>query len=209
MEKNVNKDIKAIIFDFGGVIEFWKSGGILNTIAEAIGVSAMDFRETYFKRNHLSNVGNIPYEEMMLLVVGHFTDSSELKTKTLEIVQDFQSGSKINHELLSFFPILKESGYKLAILSNATSELRGKLKTLGVDTLVDEVVVSGEIGFQKPHKEAFHIVFERLGVRPEEVVFIDDAQKSLETAGEIGYAPVLFRGNEQLKADLKALGINL
>jgi len=31
----------------------------------------------------------------------------------------------------------------------------------------------------------------------------------LEKADEIGYIPILFKGNEQLKADLKKMGIEI
>jgi epoxide hydrolase-like predicted phosphatase len=209
MKKPLIKKIRAVVFDFGGVIELWGSGGVLRPIAESIGVPVSDFTNEYFKHNHLSNVGNITWEEMLLRVVERFTDSFELKTKVLGIIKDFQAQNEINSEILAFFPILRACGYKVAIFSNATSQLRIKLKQLGIDVLVDEVVVSGEIGFQKPHKEAFQVLFERLGVNPEEVVFIDDARKSLEKADEIGYTPILFRGNEQLKVDLRNLGINL
>lgn len=70
-------------------------------------------------------------------------------------------------------------------------------------------VISGEIGFQKPHKEAFQVLFEKLDLQPEEVVFVDDSTRSLEKAAEIGYIPILFKNNEQLKADLITAGISL
>lgn len=79
----------------------------------------------------------------------------------------------------------------------------------GILKLVDEVVISGEIGFQKPYTEAFDVVFQKLGVLPQEVIFIDDAPKSLEKAVEIGYTPILFLGNDKLKKDLSELGISL
>lgn len=85
--------------------------------------------------------------------------------------------------------------------------MRQQLIDKNIIDLVDEAVISGEIGFQKPSKEAFAILFQKLGLQPEEVIFIDDAPKSLETAGEIGYSPILFEGNTKLKEDLRKLGI--
>jgi HAD superfamily hydrolase (TIGR01509 family) len=87
--------------------------------------------------------------------------------------------------------------------------LREQLNNTNIIEYVHEVVISAEIGFQKPSKEAFAILFQKLNVLPEVVVFIDDAPKSLETAGEIGYTPILFEGNSKLKDDLKNLGISL
>lgn len=199
--------IRAIVFDFGGVIELSEGGHLLKDIAEAIGIPIVDFKGEYFKHNHLSNVENLDWEDMILKVVSVFDGSEETKNKVLAIINEYQSQRKINVELVAMFPKLKQQGFKIAIFSNHTSKLRDKLKGNGILDLVDEVVVSGEIGFQKPHKEAFDCLFEILKVQPHEVVFIDDSPKSLEKAGEIGYIPILFKNNEQLKTDLSNLEI--
>jgi putative hydrolase of the HAD superfamily len=201
--------IKAIAFDFGGVIEIFGKRNILNDIAHIIGVPEDDFRRRYFELNHLSNVGNISWEALISQVIESFTHSAELKMQSLDEVKRFQSEAEINQGLIAMLPALRRQGYTIALLSNATSQLRDKLKRLGIEALFDEVVVSGEIGFQKPHREAFEVLFSRLGVMPQEVVFVDDTSRSLEKAHEIGYTPILFRGNEQLFHDLKALGIEV
>ena len=142
MEKNANKSIKAVAFDFFGVVELFEGGGL-------------------------------------------------------------------NTELLSYLPQLKKLGLKTGIFSNANSILRERLRELDLLDVSDILVISGEIGFQKPHKEAFQVLFEKLELKPEEVVFVDDSPENLKKADEIGYIPILYKSNEQLKADLKALGIEI
>ena len=142
MEKNANKSIKAVAFDFFGVVELFEGGGL-------------------------------------------------------------------NTELLSYLPQLKKLGLKTGIFSNANSILRERLRELDLLDVSDILVISGEIGFQKPHKEAFQVLFEKLELKPEEVVFVDDSPENLKKADEIGYIPILYKSNEQLKADLKALGIEV
>ena len=146
---------------------------------------------------------------MILRVAGFFTKSKEKAEGVKEIVRIGALNRNINAELLLFFPQLKKLGLKTGIFSNSNSILRGRLKEYGLLGLPDVLVISGEIGFQKPHKEAFQILFEKLKLQPEEVVFIDDTPRSLEKADEIGYIPILFKNNEQLKADLRSMGINL
>ncbi|MBI4085086.1 MAG: HAD-IA family hydrolase [Candidatus Liptonbacteria bacterium] len=208
----MNKKIKAVVFDYGGVIELENAGdfagNFLGKIAEIVGVPADDFRNEYFKYNHLSNIKNMSWEDMIIEVVSKFTDSKEIKDRVLSFERESKSKRIINRELLDLFPILKSQGLKAGIFSNSNSQLREKLSATGIAKLVDEIVISGEIGFQKPHKEAFNVLFEKLGVRPGELVFIDDTPKSLEKADEIGYVPILFKNNEQLKTDLKNLGIS-
>lgn len=201
--------IKAVVFDFGGVIELYEGGRISRKFAEVLEVDYDKFKAVYFEHNHLSNVGNLKWEEMVLKVASVFDKSKEKEAQIKAIIQENHSKLKINSELLTFFKILRQQGLKVAIFSNATSKLRKRLVKEDIAGLVDEIVISGEIGHQKPNKEAFQILFEKLGCRPEEVIFIDDTKKSLEKASEIGYIPILFKNNELLKVDLYSHGILL
>ena len=209
MKKGTNKNIKAIVFDFGGVIELYEGGAMLSAIAQNLGVSVGDFRSVYFQHNHLSNVKNMSWEDMILTVVSVFNKDKAKEDEIRKIIENRASRRRVNTELLSFFPQLKKLGLKTGIFSNANSALRERMKELGLLGLPDVLVLSGDIGHQKPHKEAFQILFGKLKLRPEEVVFIDDTPRSLEKAGEIGYIPILFKSNEQLKTELKDMGINL
>lgn len=207
--KTSRKKIRAVVFDYSGVIELTpgSGGGVLRAIAESLKVPFETLQKEYFKRNHLSNVGNISWDDVLLQVVAVFDDRKEAGDRALSILEDFRSRLQVNKELVGFFPILRQRGFKVGIFSNYRESLRGRLREQGILDQIDEVVVSGEIGFQKPHKEAFEVLFKILKVLPEEVVFIDDTPKSLETANEIGYIPILFQNNTQLKDDLRTLGV--
>lgn len=207
--KTSTNNIKAIVFDFGGVIQLFNGGSILEDIANILQVEISDFKQRYFEHNHISNVKNVPWEEMIIRVVRTYDETPKIISQINQLVRDHQSKRVINDELITWFPKFRKLGYKIAILSNATTGLRKELQDLGIHQHIDEIIISGEIGFQKPHKEAFDVVFQKLNVLPQEVVFIDDAPKSLEKAGEIGYIPILFCGNNKLKEDLKKLGISL
>ena len=205
----LNKKIKAVAFDMGGVIAVSGGRDILEQIAEMLGVPADAVKQEYWKRNHLSNVENMKWEDMIVEVVRVFDTTPETEARTREFVRTHEAAREINHDLVAWFPKLRAIGLKVAILSNATTELRVKLEREGIAPLLDAIVISGEIGYQKPHKEAFDVLFGRLGLPPEEVVFVDDSPKSLEKAGEIGYIPVLYKNNEQLKRELEEYGIKI
>ncbi|HSR88781.1 MAG TPA: HAD-IA family hydrolase [Candidatus Udaeobacter sp.] len=202
-------DIKAVCFDFGGVIELYEYGKILPKIAELLNVPLADFRAEYFKHNHLTNIGNQNWEEIIIKAVKTFSDNTETESAVRALIHKWSTSKKLNTELLSWFTVLKQQGFKVGILSNNTSKLRQEIEAQGIHNLTDVIVISSEIGFQKPHKEAFLHLFEKLNVLPQETIFIDDASKSLEKAAEIGYHPILFQDNEQLKKDLQNFGILL
>jgi epoxide hydrolase-like predicted phosphatase len=57
--------------------------------------------------------------------------------------------------------------------------------------LFDEVVISGEVGLRKPDPPIFGVAAERLGVPPEECVFVDDLPGNIEAAEALGMRGVL------------------
>jgi putative hydrolase of the HAD superfamily len=205
----MSPNIKAVGFDFSGVIELYPPGRLLTTIAELFNIPLEQFQTEYFKQNHLSHVQNQNFADVVVKVASAFSADSQTEDKIKNIIRDRQNKSRLNRELILWFSALKQKGFKVGILSNYTTDLTDKLKLAGIYDLVDAVVVSSEIGFQKPDREAFSVLFERLGVLPEETIFIDDASRSLEKAPEIGYYPILFKDNDHLRKDLQGFGIEL
>lgn len=202
--------IKAVVFDYGDVIDVGDSKkSQLESLAEIVNVPIDDFRKEWFKHNHLVNIFNRPIPEVILKVVEPFNLSEETKHQLVFFARGYESGRRINTELVNWFAELKSKGYKVGIFSNYGTELRKKLEDNGLINLVDVAVISGEIGHQKPHKEAFEVLFEKLDVLPREVVFIDDSKRSHEKSEEIGYIPILYKNNEQLREELAQLGVQI
>ena len=103
-------------------------------------------------------------------------------------------------------------GYKLSILSNADISLRQRLeRDIGIHDLFDDIVCSAEVGMAKPEPTIFMLAAERLGMAPEQCVFVDDYDLNVEAAREVGMEAVLFRVDrgDDLRAQLAALGVVL
>ena len=66
--------------------------------------------------------------------------------------------------------------FKLGVISNAISPWpRRFLELEGLDKYFSTVVISGEVGWRKPHKRIFELALSELGVRPEEAVHIGNS----------------------------------
>lgn len=100
----MNNRYKAVVFDFGGVIEITPDGNPLKKVADLVGVSIDEFHKEYFKHNHLSNVDGLPWEETVAIVVSHLTDSEDIVEQSRQIILDHIASRKINQELVDFFP---------------------------------------------------------------------------------------------------------
>ena len=100
---------------------------------------------------------------------------------------------------------LRSDGYRTAILTNNVAEWsefwRGSIPI----ELFDVVVDSSEVGLRKPDHAIFALVCERLGVEPEEGVFLDDSPGHIAGAEAFGLHTVLVTGPDQAVAALDAI----
>lgn len=84
--------------------------------------------------------------------------------------------------------------YKTSVLSNADNTLVSRLRDgLGIYDLFDDVVCSADVGVAKPEPRIYALAAERLGLPPEQCVFIDDLERNIEAAREAGMHGVHFR----------------
>lgn len=82
---------------------------------------------------------------------------------------------------------LKEKGMKLLLLSNAQNCFIYNELPLEVRRLFDVVLISEEMGMKKPAKEVFQLAFDKLGMKPEDTVFVgDSAEDDMIPAGKAG-----------------------
>ena len=196
---------KAIGFDYGGVI-IGQPGSIFSSkICEILEINLETFRGVYFKNNSLLNKHRISYDEFWRQMLIEFGKPEKEK----EIFDFLRSLPKeeINIEVVNLIKNLQAKGYKTGLFSNNSTRINKELIDFGIDKIFDVIMISEDIGHMKPEVEAFKLFFEKIGVNPNEAIFIDDTEMSLSTAKEIGYTPILFKNVDDLKKELIDLGV--
>jgi putative hydrolase of the HAD superfamily len=79
-----------------------------------------------------------------------------------------------------------------------------------LDELFEAIVISGEVGMHKPEPAIYMLGAERLGLRTEDCVFVDDLRENCQGAEEVGMTAVLHRGADSTLPMLeKLLGVPL
>ncbi|MBW4718874.1 HAD family hydrolase [Saccharothrix obliqua] len=78
------------------------------------------------------------------------------------------------------------TGLPTAVVSNIAWDIRAVFERHGVVDLVDEYVLSYEVGHVKPDPEIFRIACDRLGVRPDEVLMVGDSAEADGGAAAVG-----------------------
>jgi putative hydrolase of the HAD superfamily len=95
------------------------------------------------------------------------------------------------------------AGIRTGLLSNSMGH--GRYDRSLFPELFDGVVISGEVGLHKPQPEIFELGAERIGLPPEECVFVDDLRENCEAAEALGMTAVLHRGADTTLPELERL----
>ncbi|WP_457620959.1 TIGR02253 family HAD-type hydrolase [Methanopyrus sp.] len=98
---------------------------------------------------------------------------------------------------------LREMGFKLgAVTSGLAVKQWEKLIRLGIHHFFHEVVISEEIGVEKPNPKIFIEAARRLGVKPEEAVYVGDRlDKDIRGANRAGMVTVRIRRGKYRKLE--------
>lgn len=196
---------KAIGFDWGGVLNGRPGKFFGQKVSELLGTTHEKYLEAYFHHNKKINRGEVTWDELWSLVLTELEQPDKVQ-EVMKISQEFNADS-LNQNVLDLVDKLRVLGYKTGLLSNNTHEKAAIMREKGLDSHFDVFHISAETSFVKPELEAFSHLAEGLGVQLDELIFIDDAEKSLSTAEECGFTPILFESYEQLTKELTKLGI--
>lgn len=111
--------------------------------------------------------------------------------------RNMSSRMAISEANLGVLQSLRTAGYRLGIVSNAhflPEMMWEDIRRLGIADSVDSVVFSSEIGVRKPHPAIFRRVLDKLGMPPEEAMFVGDRLRDdIAGANRLGMVSVLTR----------------
>ncbi len=120
-----------------------------------------------------------------------------------ELEHDFSVNDRIDVALISFVRSLRPR-YKTALLSNAWPDARELFTHIyKLSDAFDEMVISAEEGVAKPDARIFQIATARLGIAPDETLFIDDWPPNVEGARAFGMQALVLISTEQALAELQ------
>jgi putative hydrolase of the HAD superfamily len=122
-----------------------------------------------------------------------------------ELEQDVFGAEAVDERMAAFLGSLRPH-YKTALLSNAWPEARQSLhERRGVGAVVDMLLLSSEERLMKPDTRIYQLAAERLGVAPEEALFVDDFAPNVEGARDAGMRAVHYTTREAALRELAEL----
>lgn len=204
---NRNTDtLNTLIFDLG---EVYLTGvlGVESKLEHVLGLSPKCILDginkgqlrTYFE-------GRITEDEFWQSVINEnqwVVDIPTLKRIVRTNFQEVQGVREILEEL-------HRSELKLALLSvHAREWIDYCASRFDYHRLFNCVAYSFEIGLCKPDPRAYTYVLEKLGVLPENCLFVDDSDTNIVAARRLGMHVIKFSSASQLRAVLNDYGINV
>ncbi|MCD6400657.1 MAG: HAD family phosphatase [Anaerolineales bacterium] len=194
-------NIRAIIWDFGGVILRTTNPESRNQLASEFGMTRLELEYLVFASplGKKAQLGEITPDDLWAGLLSNLGAPIE-ESKTIQ--KRFWGGDCLDHNLIEYIQSLKSS-YKTALLSNAWKDLRHLLNNeWEISKIFDEIIVSAEVKVMKPDPQIYQITLERLNIDAHEAIFIDDFERNIKGAQRVGMHAVQFLNPEQIKTDL-------
>ena len=196
--------IRAVILDIGGVLEYTPPTGHTAAWEAELGLAEGELDRRMLDVWRGGSLGTISEEEVHAAIVARLGLSPADLDRFLAGVWEEYLGSP-NTELVAWFAGLRPR-YRTGIVSNSFVGAREReSERYGFEDLTDTIVYSHEVGVAKPDPAIYLLACDRLGVRPEEVVFLDDREPAVEGARAVGMSAVLYRDNAQAIGEVERL----
>ncbi len=201
-------EIKAIFFDFGGVIARLDREQT-RALEERYGLPRGGLLDALYgiPQWREAETGRLPEEEWLRAVLRRL---EEMAGRPIPQIQsDWQVvWRQLDEEVLALVRRLRQR-YLVGIISNSTPRLeRDILQANGIHDLFQIVVNSSRVGIAKPDPAIFRVAAERAGLPPEACVHIDDLLQNVQGARQAGFWAILHRGDvETTVLALRGLGV--
>jgi epoxide hydrolase-like predicted phosphatase len=198
------RKIESIIFDWGGVLIDDPAPGLTRYCAAALGVSEEQYIEAYSKFETDFRKGVISEDSFWAQLCGELNvPKSAIPSLWGEA---FAQVYKPKEDMFSLVSLLRNNGYKTALLSNTEIPAMQYFYQQQYD-MFDVLVFSCWEGIKKPEQKIYELALERLGSRPAQSVFIDDKSRCIKGAQEVGLNTILFESASRTKEGLASLGV--
>jgi len=194
--------IKAVIFDWGGVLIDNPTEGILQYSREALGIGTGCMLAAYRKLMPYFQEGRISEEEFWKGVRRRTGAKGQLPASLW--LTAFEKSYVERTDVFAVAADLHGRGFRTAILSNTEKPAR-PLMNREPYRIFDPIVLSWEVGSSKPQRRIFEALIEALASDPPEILLIDDVEANVTAARDLGLQGLLFTDAEKLRKDLAPL----
>ncbi|WP_017575629.1 HAD family hydrolase [Nocardiopsis kunsanensis] len=199
----------TVLFDMFGVIARTQSAQSRAALEHASGIQPGLFWECYWGERFPYDRGDLTGPAYWRSV-GRRAGTEFDDRRVAELLElDLESWSRVDEDMVSLAEGLSASGVRLGMLSNIPFEIADMFEAdhARVLRLFPVLGFSCRIGRAKPDPESFGWCLEGLGVEPGRVLFVDDTERNVTAARELGLGGHHFTSAAGLREELAARGL--
>jgi putative hydrolase of the HAD superfamily len=197
--------LKGLLVDYGGVL----TSNIFESFAafcDAEGLSPDRVREAFRNEGdgrqllfdlELGKLADADFERQFGAHLGLAEERAE------GLIERLFGGMRPDRDMEMAVVLAKRQGIRTGLISNSWGT--GRYDHDRFPEMFDGWVISGEVGLRKPDPAIYAMGAERIGLAPEEIVFVDDLGGNLKPARAMGMATVLHTSAQETIPQLEKL----
>ncbi len=197
--------IRAVLFDFGGVICTFDVRIFLRRIASRSQKSAGEIGALIYDSQlpvlyESGRISSAEFFERLAQLCGIRMSEKEFVSAFTEIFTPIEATLDLIRRL--------KGRYRLGLLSNTNEwHFRGYIATIPIFPLFDAVTLSYEVREMKPGERIYRDALAKLGLPAEACVFIDDLEENVAAARKLSMRAIRYEGHDRLVAALAELSV--
>jgi 2-haloacid dehalogenase len=196
----------TVVFDLGGVLIKWDPRHLYRKLFDAPDEMESFLAEVTTADWNAQQDAGRPWAEAIATLVAEHPERRELIEAFHLRWPEMLSG-----EIPGTVDVLSElraAGIRLVALSNWSAEMFPvALERFDFLSWFEGIVISGEVGVNKPDPRIFEHLVGRFGIEPAESLFIDDSPANIDAARALGFRAIQFTDAAELRRELVRLGL--
>lgn len=202
--------IRNIVFDMGNVVIRFDPAFFLNRA----GITDPEDRRLILNELFHSvewaqmDAGTLTEETAEPLILARFPE--RLQETVKELLYHWAYPRDMIPGMEDLVKRLKEAGYHIYLLSNASAAQHEYWPGFPVSRYFDGKLISCDVKTVKPNPAIYRMFTEKFSLNPEECLFTDDSAANVAAAIACGWKGIVFHGSEaELERKMRASGIQI
>ena len=201
-----NPDIKAVVFDLGGVLLDWDPRHLYRKLIADPAEMASFLGEVCTPGWHLTHDLGADTEQSCRELAAAHPELADLIMAWSERSEEMIAGQL--DAAISVLADVRAAGVRCLALSNMEPDkFELRRARFGFFAHFDGCVISGVEGVAKPDPRIFEILLERYDLAAAATVFVDDRPANVAIARDLGIVALQYAGAGQLRRELRGLGV--
>lgn len=183
--------IKAILFDFGGVIYRNPKKVIPKVLSLIYNQPVETTIKEYKKYKDGYFTGKLKTDDLIKFLSSKFKTKKSVNEIKRLWLKYYGEMAQANNEILKLVKKLRDK-YKIYLFSDTTEMSNKHNSQSGIYDYFDGLFFSYKTGFTKPDIRAYKNILRKIKLKSDECLLIDDKEENLKPARKLGITTILF-----------------